>query len=192
VLGLVAYLPYSKLLHVLLSIANLFMRRRVPIGVAALIDFEDERIESYGVSSLSELPRKTLFDSDACLRCGRCQDACPATQSGKHLNPKAAVQDIRAAMEAAGRGVPDGPDPADAAPALAPALVGDVVPEKDLWSCTTCRACEQACPIFVGHVDKTLEMRRNLVLMESRFPGAPAVDNLEVNANPPGRARCAR
>ena len=194
VLGLVAYLPYSKLFHVLLSIANLFMRPRGPIGVAALIDFEDESIETYGVSALSELPRKTLFDSDACLRCGRCQDACPATASGKHLNPKAAIQDIRAAMEAAGRGAPDAPDPADAAPALAPALVGDVVPEKDLWSCTTCRACEQACPIFVGHVDKTLEMRRNLVLMESRFPPQARLlfDNLEVNANPLGESALVR
>ena len=164
VLGLVAYLPYSKLFHVLLAPANQFMRPRGAVGVQSLIDFEDESIESYGVGVLPDLPRKTLFDTDACLRCGRCRDACPATASGKHLDPKAAIQDLRRLMEERGRaaglesGTPGG------------SLVGDAIPEADLWSCTTCRACEAACPVFVGHVDKTLEMRRHLVLMESRFP----------------------
>jgi Fe-S oxidoreductase/nitrate reductase gamma subunit len=185
-LGLVAYLPYSKLFHLLLAPANQFMRPRSAIGVPELIDFEDESIESYGIAALPDLSRTTLFDTDVCLRCGRCQEHCPATASGKHLNPKAAIQDIRAFMGETGR-----------KPRAAPAdraLIGEVILEKDLWSCTTCRACEAACPVFVGHVDKTLEMRRNLVLMESRFPSQARLifDNIEVNANPLGESALIR
>jgi Fe-S oxidoreductase/nitrate reductase gamma subunit len=178
VFGLLAYLPYSKLFHLLLAPANQFMRSRGPVGVPELVDFEDESVETYGVSGLAELPRKTLFDTDVCLRCGRCHDACPATASGKHLDPKAAIQDLRDFM----------------AGARDRSLVGDVIPENDLWSCTTCRACEAACPVFVGHVDKTLEMRRNLVLMESRFPPQARLifDNLEVNGNPLGESALVR
>ena len=184
--GLVAYLPYSKLFHLLLAPANQFMRPRGAVGVPELIDFEDESIESYGIAALPDLPRKTLFDTDVCLRCGRCQDNCPATASGKHLNPKAAIQDIRAFMIETGRQVR--PASTDRA------LIGEVIPEKDLWSCTTCRACEAACPVFVGHVDKTVEMRRNLVLMESRFPSPARLifDNIEVNANPLGESALIR
>jgi Fe-S oxidoreductase/nitrate reductase gamma subunit len=178
VFGLIAYLPYSKLFHLLLAPANQFMRARGPVGVAELIDFDDEGVESYGISSLPELQRKTLFDTDVCLRCGRCHDACPATASGKHLDPKAEIQDLRGFMVAPG----------------GRALIGEVIPENDLWSCTTCRACEQACPVFVGHVDKTLEMRRNLVLMESRFPPQARLifDNMEVNGNPLGESALIR
>jgi nitrate reductase gamma subunit len=104
-LGLVAYLPYSKLIHLFLAPANQFMRPRGPIGVPESVDFEDESVESYGVAALPDLPRKTLFDTDVCLRCGRCQESCPATASGKHLNPKAAIQDLRAFMGETGRKV---------------------------------------------------------------------------------------
>lgn len=186
--GFVAYLPYSKMFHVLLGPANQFMRPRGPVGVPEKIDFDDESIETYGISSLPELPRKTLFDTDACLRCGRCQDSCPATASGKHLNPKAAIQDLNALMAETGQrqaGTPDAPGRA---------LIGEVIPERDLWACTTCRACEVACPVFVGHVDKTVEMRRNLVLMESRFPHEARLvfENMEVNGNPLGESALLR
>jgi Fe-S oxidoreductase/nitrate reductase gamma subunit len=199
-LGLVAYLAYSKLIHVFLAPANQFMRPRGAIGVPESIDFEDESIESYGIAALPDLPRKTLFDTDVCLRCGRCQDNCPATASGKHLNPKTAIQDIRAFMVETGRQA----QAASAASGKAGkgrdgggrdrALIGDVILEKDVWSCTTCRACEAACPVFVGHVDTTLEMRRNLVLMESRFPSQARLifDNMEVNANPLGESALVR
>ncbi len=184
VLGLVAYLAYSKMIHHLLAPANQFMRPRGAIGVPEAIDFEDESIESYGIAALRDLPRKTLFDADVCLRCGRCQDNCPATASGKHLNPQAAIQGIRALMTQTVR----------LAPHVAAPLLGEVIPENDVWSCTTCRACEAACPVFVGHVDTTVEMRRNLVLMEGRFPGQARLvfDNLEVNGNPLGESLLVR
>ncbi|HVJ48528.1 heterodisulfide reductase-related iron-sulfur binding cluster [Desulfitobacterium sp.] len=206
----IAYLPYSKLFHILLGPANQFLRKRGPIGIPEKIDFEDESLETYGKSKLREFSWKTLFNSDACLRCGRCQDNCPTYLSGKHLNPKKVIQDMRVYMEEVGKAYDDY---AKARPALAKAgaaqgteeatasveapseeelglrnLIGDVIPEEDLWACTTCRSCEQQCPIFVEHVDKTIDMRRNLVLMESRFPSEAqlAFKNMENNGNPWG------
>jgi Fe-S oxidoreductase/nitrate reductase gamma subunit len=188
-LGFIAYLPYSKMFHMLLAPANQFMRSRGPVGIPEMIDFEDDGIESYGIGALENLPRKTLFDTDVCLRCGRCQDSCPATASGKHLNPKTAIQDLNAFILETGRATSGAKEDASGRE-----LIGDVILEKDLWSCTTCRACEVACPVFVGHVDKTVEMRRNLVLMEGRFPDQARLvfRNLEVNGNPLGESALIR
>ncbi|MGE4272598.1 MAG: heterodisulfide reductase-related iron-sulfur binding cluster [Desulfitobacterium sp.] len=202
------YFPYSKLSHILLGSANQFLRKHGPIGVPEKIDFEDESLETYGKSKLSEFSWKTLFNTDACLRCGRCQDNCPAYLSGKHLNPKQVIQDMGAYMGEMGKALKEHKN---AKPALAGAhetteevavaaevpseeelglrqLIGEVLAEDDLWACTTCRSCEQQCPIFIEHVDKTIDMRRNLVLMESRFPSEAqlAFKNMENNGNPWG------
>jgi len=205
VMFLIGYFPYSKLIHILLGPLNQFLRKRGPIGVPEPIDFEDESIETYGKSRLLEFSWKTLFDTDACLRCGRCQDNCPAYLSGKHLNPKRIIQDLRVLMEETGAAyrqykqtlataLSTGAHQAAAAGEggfewTGRSLIGEVIPEGDLWTCTTCRSCEQQCPVFVEHVDKTIEMRRNLVLMESRFPAEAqtAFRNMENNGNPWGR-----
>ena len=213
---LIAYFPYSKLSHILLAPANQALRHHGPPGVPEPIDFEDESIETYGKSKLREFSWKTLFNTDACVKCGRCQDYCPAYLSGKHLNPKQVIQDLRVHMEEVGkayenyrkehpaRAVEEGAGLQEAAAAAQgsagqenlpgeeelglPALIGQVISEDDIWDCTTCRSCEEQCPIFVEHVDKTVEMRRNLVLMESCFPPEAqlAFRNMENNGNPWG------
>lgn len=208
----IGYFPYSKLLHILLAPANQFLRNRGPIGIPEKIDFEDESLETFGKSKLREFSWKTLFNTDACLKCGRCQDNCPAYLSGKHLSPKRVIQDMRSYMEEMGNALQKLPKItegiAEAAVTASTGseqslaavempneeelglrtLIGEVIPEDDLWACTTCRSCEEQCPIFVEHVDKTVDMRRNLVLMESRFPAEAqlAFRNMENNGNPWG------
>ncbi len=199
----IAYFPYSKLFHILLGPLNQFFRKRGPIGIPEPIDFEDESLETFGKSQLREFSWKTLFNTDACLRCGRCQDNCPAYLSGKHLTPKGIIQDMRVLMEETGEALKAekklsvgvaGQEAAAASESdesegwTGRALIGEVISEEDIWACTTCRSCEQQCPVFVEHVDKTIDMRRNLVLMETRFPGEAqlAFKNMENNGNPWG------
>ncbi|EHQ89949.1 heterodisulfide reductase-related iron-sulfur binding cluster [Desulfosporosinus youngiae] len=202
-MAFIAYFPYSKLFHILLGPLNQFFRNRGPIGIPEPIDFEDESLETFGKSQLREFSWKTLFNTDVCLRCGRCQDNCPAYLSGKHLNPKRIIQDMRVLMEetgaalqtqnkfmnqTAGQEAAVASETEEAEEWTGRALIGEVIPEDDLWACTTCRSCEQQCPVFVEHVDKTIDMRRNLVLMETRFPGEAqlAFRNMENNGNPWG------
>ncbi|MDA8235098.1 MAG: heterodisulfide reductase-related iron-sulfur binding cluster [Clostridia bacterium] len=175
----IGHLPYSKLLHVFLGPVNLFLRRRNPVGVPEKIDFEDESLETFGKSKLEEFSWKILFNTDVCIRCGRCQDNCPANLSGKHISPKAVIQDMRTIMTEKKTGR---------------TLIGEIIPEEDLWSCTTCRSCEEQCPMFIEHVDKTIEMRRHLVLMESSFPpeAKQSFKNMEVNGNPWGLSSLTR
>ncbi|MBN2106264.1 MAG: 4Fe-4S dicluster domain-containing protein [Deltaproteobacteria bacterium] len=183
VLALVAALPYTKFLHLITSSINIFLRKYGPPGVISKIaDFETA--ETFGVAAIEEFTRTQLFNLDACTRCGRCQDNCPAYLSEKPLSPKKLLQDLKAHMEEKlGGNPPAAQDGAEAKP-----LVGGVIETDTIWACTTCLACHAQCPVFETTVDKTIEMRRNLVLMESNFPQEvqAVFRNMENNSNPWG------
>jgi Fe-S oxidoreductase/nitrate reductase gamma subunit len=203
-LGFIAYIPYSRLLHIITTPANHFLVSLKPTGyVEPIRDIENQ--ESFGVSKLEEFTWKQIFDSDACTKCGRCQDGCPAYLSGKHLSPKKLVQDIKtfwleqapaaikakaAAPAAEGAEGTEAPAPVEAAEGAAPekALLGDVVSMHELWDCTNCMYCVENCSASIEHVQKIIDMRRYKVLTEADF--APELQltyrNMENNSNPWG------
>jgi Fe-S oxidoreductase/nitrate reductase gamma subunit len=166
-MGLFAYvaLVNSRLLHILWDPVNIFFRNLGPRGALAPIDFE--KTEQFGANKIEDFTWKQLLDLDACTRCGRCQDACPAYFSGKALNPKKVIQDLKNHLY----DVYPGRFSLKKA-ATRQEMLGGVITEEVIWDCTTCRACQQACPVYIEHVDKIVDMRRNLAMEKSRFPEA--------------------
>jgi Fe-S oxidoreductase/nitrate reductase gamma subunit len=187
VLGTIAYIPFSKLFHLLSSPMNMLFRTEQPKGILSLIDLEDEEAESFGVSKIEDFTWKQLMDLDACTQCGRCQDQCPAYLTEKPLSPKKLILDLGDHLHTTA------PRLLSSASASQPTnghsvLVSEIIEEETLWACTTCRACMEHCPVYVEHVDKIIDMRRYQVLMESRFPEElmVAFRGLEKNSNPWG------
>ncbi|MBC7186255.1 MAG: 4Fe-4S dicluster domain-containing protein [Calditrichaeota bacterium] len=186
-MGFVAYLPYSKLFHILVSPANVYFKSLGPRGELLPIDIESS--ETFGVTRMNEFTWKQLLDLDACTSCGRCQDVCPAHATGKPLSPKQLILDLREQMGREGQS-----SRADTPGQGTRALLGEAVADEVLWSCTTCFACQERCPVAIEHVRKIVDMRRALVLTEARFPQElnPAFRGLETNANPWGISSASR
>ena len=177
-LGFVAILPFTKLRHILTTSANYLFVDHGPKGGLVTLDMEDEEAESFGVAAVGDLTWKDIFDSDACTLCKRCQDRCPAYATDKPLSPMKMVNQLQ-----------------DAAFSAAKERLTETVGKDEIWSCTTCRACQEICPAAIEHVGKFVDLRRNLVLMEGEFPGEEvmtAIDNTEVNGNPLGLAFASR
>ncbi len=156
----------SSLEHIYLSALNVFYRSLNPKGaIKPIPNFEEA--EAYGVTEIKEFTWKQLLDLEACTRCGRCQDNCPAHLSEKPLNPKKVIQDLRThLLTQGGTLIPierhQEPEPSP--------LVGEIIPEDTLWSCTACLNCYEQCPVYISCFDKIIDMRRSKVLMESQFP----------------------
>lgn len=164
-LGAIVYVSlfYSKLFHIIWDPINVFFRSLEPRGALTYIDFKTT--ETFGVSKIEEFTWKQLLDLDACTRCGRCQDACPAYFSGKALNPKQVILNLRDHFYEVY------PVPLRRKPSASKKdMISEVITEEVIWDCTTCRACMQACPVYIEHVDKIIDMRRNLVMERSQFP----------------------
>jgi len=153
----------SRLQHVLISPLNVFFRSLKPKGELNPIDFETT--ELFGAAKIEDFTWKQLMDLDACTRCGRCQDACPANFSGKALSPKQVIQDLKSHLHEV-YPVPLVTKPVESRPDM----ISEAVTEEVIWDCTTCRACQQACPVYVEHVDKIIDMRRNLAMERAQFP----------------------
>jgi Fe-S oxidoreductase len=179
VLGFLVLVVYSKHLHIFTAPFNVaFSRRPKALGPLSTPRIDPEEMteeDVFGAGKVEDLNFKQLLDLTTCTECGRCQDQCPAWNTGKPLSPKLVITDLRDhlfdkapfLLGEADPSAPDGHDPA----VPAKDLVTDVVGYDVLWSCTTCGACVEQCPVDIEHVDTIMELRRYQVLMESRFPG---------------------
>ncbi len=187
------HLPFSKHLHVLTSLINVwFSNTSGPgrIGAMRPMDLEAEDAEQFGASDVQHLSWKNLLDGYSCTECGRCTAACPANLTGKMLSPRMIVVKTRARLtekaqmlDAIGEG---GTATVEQQAVLDKTLLDNWITEEELWACTSCRACVQECPVSIDQLDIINELRRDLVLMESRFPEelAPALTSLERNGSP--------
>ncbi|MCK4697321.1 MAG: 4Fe-4S dicluster domain-containing protein, partial [Dehalococcoidia bacterium] len=217
-LGAIVYvaLTWTTLAHIVVGPFNVLFRSSRPKGALAPVELEEA--ETFGVDKISGFTWKQIFDLDACTRCGRCQDICPAYLSGKALSPKKLIQDLKqhwievapemvVANIAASSGNPGNSNIEGKSPplkrrilqcfdrytfVLGPKLmakvglggkrmngngqkreismIGDVITAEVIWDCTTCRACQEVCPVFIEHIDKIIDMRRNLVLEQAEMP----------------------
>lgn len=185
VAAFLAWLPTTKHLHVVTSFFNVYLRKLEPRGTLPAMDLEAEDA-TYGLRTLGDLAWKDVLDGFTCTECGRCRDACPASFTGKPLDPKALVMGIRHLADEAERRT--------GAEATAVPLVPAAISEEAVWDCVTCGACVEACPVLIEHVDKIVGIRRNLVLEESRFPPelTPAFRAMESAQNPWGQPKSAR
>src|SRR5512143_2252503 len=180
VYGFIAYVPHSKYLHMFAGPINVFFRRSTPSGDLQPLDLE--KSEVFGVEKLPDFSWKDNLDAFACMECGRCQDACPAFASGKPLSPKMIIFNMEKALLAGDKALA-----AKKREDLAE-LVPATFTEREIWTCTTCGACQKECPVEIEHIRKIAGARRAQVLMQSKLP--PELNaffrNLETNANPWG------
>lgn len=197
-------LPYSKHFHVITGLPNLYFQSlRSPGRLPPIEDIDGklERSETLGIRRIDQFSWKSILDFYTCTECGRCSDHCPATKTGKKLSPKHFTLDLRDFLyrnetalvaekaKAAGNGHATGEAvdaPTDSVAEHRKDLVDGVIDPEVLWACTSCRACEQECPVFITYVDKIVDMRRYLVQERGEFPTQlqAAFRGLESNANP--------
>ena len=205
IFGFLNYLPYSKHLHIVSSVPNVFFSNAQGMqskGAIPRLDLDAEGAEQFGASDVEHLTWKQLLDGYSCTECGRCTAACPANITGKVLSPRKIIINTRQRlMEKAPLLVGDvkevehprlahgeGSDAAatSVSEILENRLLDRYISETELWQCTTCRACVQECPVGIEHLDTIIDLRRNLVLMESRFPTEvqPVFESMERQGSP--------
>ncbi len=190
-LAFLNYLPYSKHMHILSSIPSCYFRR---FGKANTLPLETfVKGNTFGVDTLDKFTWKDLFDSYACTECGRCQNVCPAANTGKPLNPRQVIHDLKINLLTNGPAVQAGQKPT--LPLIGMDGKGGSIPEGSIsedaiWSCTTCGACMEVCPVFIEQMPKLLQMRRYLVEMKAHFPEEllNLFENMEQRSNPWGIA----
>ena len=170
VLGFLAYLPASKHLHIATAAPNVYLAKNRPSGYLEPLRIDLDAPEAelrFGAAVATDLTRKQTLDLFSCTECGRCQEVCPAWATGKPLSPKLLIMGLRDHV-------------VDQAPAILSAngggevelqpLVPNAVTDEVVWDCVTCGACVRECPVDIEHVDTIVDLRRHLVMAESRFP----------------------
>ncbi|TCN24025.1 (Fe-S)-binding protein [Mesobacillus foraminis] len=215
-LSFLVYVPQGKHAHLIAGPANVYLTRVGPAAKPSKIDFEDETQESFGVGKITDFTQEQMIDFYACVECGRCTNMCPATGTGKMLSPMDLILKMRDHLTNHGAAVTSkqpwvpafafanttgnqlalagagaGAEEAAASLAYNPSLIGDVITEEEIWACTTCRNCEDQCPVMNEHVDKIIDLRRYLVLTEGKMDGDAqrAMTNIERQGNPWGLNR---
>lgn len=177
------YLPHSKHMHILTAIPNCFFKSLEKTNTQPREEFA--KGQSFGAGSVEQLAWKDLLDGFSCTECGRCQSVCPSVATGKPLNPRQVVHDIKINL-LNGRLDQDQYTPGKP-------LIGEgegCVSEDAIWSCTTCGACMAACPVLIEQMPKVIKMRRHLVQMKASFPEEllNLFENMEGRSNPWGIA----
>lgn len=183
------YLPYGKHFHIITSLPNVFFRNLEPAGAIKPINLEDETATTFGIDKIEQFDWKAILDMYTCTECGRCQDQCPAYACDKPLSPKEFTTALRDHFYLLSRQLmKKGPAQAEGGGNGRPALLGEIVKKETVWACTTCRACEEACPLMIEYVQKMIDLRRHMVLMQGEIsPEAQtALKNIETNSNPWG------
>ncbi|MBE3597047.1 MAG: (Fe-S)-binding protein [Hydrogenibacillus sp.] len=212
-LAFLVYIPQSKHMHLVAAPVNTLLRRQGPPSKPRPVDFSDENAESFGAAKIEDFTQKQLLDLYACVECGRCTSVCPAAMTGKALSPMHLITKLRDHLTEKGAAVTSR---SPWMPAFAFAgtrgvrlaqgdaqlreevdnlrLAGDVVGEAEIWACTTCRNCEDQCPVMNEHVDKIIDLRRYLVMTEGSMPPevARTFQNIERQYNPWGISKTER
>lgn len=176
---------FRGLLHIFVSPVNVLLSSTMLRPKGALRSMGDlEKLEIFGAKDLPQFTWKQLLDYDACTNCGRCQDQCPAWLSGKPLSPRKLIRDARAYMETRASALLEGNN--DGVESPEQSLIHDFITPEALWSCTTCRACMEACPVYVEHIDSIVDMRRYMVLEEANAPETAmnALGSMEQRGHP--------
>jgi Fe-S oxidoreductase len=190
ILGFLAYLPHSKHLHIATAAINVFFARTGPPGRLEPLRFDGpEEDMRFGARTVPDLTWKQMFDTFSCTECGRCQDVCPAFATGKALSPKLLIMALRDQVFADGPALVRGEHGFEPEP-----LVPNAVTDEVVWDCVTCGACVRECPVSIEHVDHIIDLRRNLVMVDSRFPmeAEPMLRDVERAGNPWGQPQTER
>jgi Fe-S oxidoreductase len=190
ILAFLAYLPHSKHLHIATAAINVFFGRTGAPGRLEPLRFDGpEEDMRFGARTVPDLTWKQMFDTFSCTECGRCQDVCPAFATGKELSPKLLIMALRDQVFADGPALVRGENGFEPEP-----LVPNAVKDEIVWDCVTCGACVHECPVSIEHVDHIVDLRRNLVMVESRFPAEaePMLRDVERAGNPWGQPQTER
>jgi Fe-S oxidoreductase len=196
VLGFLVYLPRSKHLHILTAAPNVYLAKNGPGGRLEPLRIDLESADAdlrFGAAVATDLSRKEMLDLFSCTECGRCQEVCPAWATGKPLSPKLLIMALRDHVSGEAPQILAAGGDGTGVVELQP-LVPNAVTDEIVWDCVTCGACVRECPVDIEHVDTIVDLRRNLVMAESRFPSEAGglLRNLENGTNPWGEPQSAR
>jgi len=187
ILFFIDILPRSKHFHIITSIPNVYFSNVTGrVSQPHRLDFEEEGRETFGVTRIAEFSWKKMLDLHTCTECGRCDVFCPALNSGKPLSPKQFTIDLRDHLNQESPRLLS--SDAQAGADDAGTLMGGIIDDETVWSCTTCGACEEECPVMIEYVNKMIDLRQGLVMMEGRYPKelTAAFKSLETHSNPWG------